>query len=406
MDHTSGPPGGWARFVDEFWEQRGARFPGAGGIAGAPELFELLTRAAATPQRHWRLFVDGAHHQLRLDDNLPAPSDGDFSGYMTRASSRFPGAALTLLLHEAQIQSFDIYRRTIQFLDGLYRRKGTCLTAESTVYASRADRTCFGIHQDEYSNFLFMVEGEKRFLLWPASVIERHPELVETLDPGPIRAEATVLEARPGDLLYIPSRTWHLAEADRGVAVHFSLLLNLLDEETHELVTREAAAIARKRIANRQDPMILPSESALPPSLADSVASFSGIDRELRRAIEIAWARRRSAFGYRHVPDLAEVGPFEEGDRIAIDPIAPIVVARDGDRLILFAHGRELPFPAHPRVLELIERLNRGDSISVGELLAAPPARARVGDAEMTLDRRGIAALLRELRAMRAIEKI
>ena len=77
------------------------------------------------------------------------------------------------------------------------------------VFCGLGDTRSFNIHEDYANNLIIQVEGETHWTVYK----NRASNLVEQLeDVDPSKLEVAVdVNMKPGDIIYIPARTYHRA---------------------------------------------------------------------------------------------------------------------------------------------------------------------------------------------------
>jgi hypothetical protein len=202
------------------------------------------------------------------------------------------------------------------------------------VYVGRYGATPFGVHLDGASNFTFGLVGKKTLYLWEPSYyhaeMERASRSLSDFIP-----DAMTLPVGPGQLIYWPSRMWHVADshgeltmtaniafyngpgavkAARAAAKHVSRVL---------AETLEAAA---SRVTTAYTPPqrgVMDGHESLPEPLADLCRHFSngrgeGLDALLREGVLAFWMAHLSSLGLGPRP-AEEQRVCDDDDVIASD---------------------------------------------------------------------------------------
>ena len=296
-----------------------------------------------------------------------------------------------------------IWRNTLAVVHEYRRRIGQPVGgADVVLFFNHCEQSAFGIHKDTLENITFVIQGRKRFLTWPYELLQElggrsdngrwsnatipaahYDELLR----GEYRRRATVIEAGPGDVIYLPTSHWHVAEWQEGdvppatLSVAFGL---------HAFNHRGSLALseaALRRLEERESVIEAPAVYRYPLD-EDVGRALAEMDRFARRIMEdplmhreteerrLAWL---TGFGFADVPPPLPAVPLADEDVLQIDPRFPVVWKVYGpDDVICSVHGQVLgcsePF------LPLLRDLNRGVARSVGSLVAehaAPESLAK-----------------------------
>ncbi len=409
------PPGGWSPFVARHFGREPVLYRRAfdATFVDASRLHRLLVRAGAALRRgepvRARVFVERGNQ----DDTaawLPR-REPTLESYAARLRKECRGRDFTVLINGGAAHDLALYRRCRGFLRGLNAEAGVSLLNDAVVYLSHARASTFGVHQDPDHNFLFVVQGRKRFRVWKKDAVERRPRLIRSQRYDAIAGSAIAFDVGPGDLLYIPAGAYHVAESDRALALHLSLLVNADPDTAFRLVADAAVQLARARAGSvgagglLQLPRRRPGAHrlTLPDSLARAVGAFDPVGTPLHSVILELWAMRASGFGFRDVPPLRGPTSLRDEQRVCLDRDSGLVCYRTGAIALCAANGHAYRFPAHPRVVAMIERLSRGAVATVRELVAGAKGVARIGGVQRDATPAFVHAVLVMLYRMRAI---
>ena len=134
-------------------------------------------------------------------------------------------------LHDAFGQGFTISLSGIATFWQPIARLCTAVSAHlnslvsATAFLTPADEQGFPGHFDAYDTFILQIDGEKTWRLYEPEValpLERHWYEIKDVDA---RTPRTSLTLKPGDLLYLPRGTPHIASATGRSSLHLSLVL-------------------------------------------------------------------------------------------------------------------------------------------------------------------------------------
>ncbi|CAM5449926.1 hypothetical protein SBADM41S_06325 [Streptomyces badius] len=207
----------WDTFTERFWDRRPVLYKAVDAVPFAePEVFRAAVLGSRPPHP---LAVPGnlqflvrRRQQTRPHDYLPEPSDGSFDGYEQRMADRLGGRRYALVVHRFHSFSHPLWDRAQRFYAGLWERVGQPThSAGSTMFHGSYEHSPVGVHQDRFATFMFCVRGTKRMRFWAERPWSDPVHTV--LDYQPYLASSFVAEVEPGDLLYWPSRYYHVGES-------------------------------------------------------------------------------------------------------------------------------------------------------------------------------------------------
>ncbi len=391
-DRLALPDEFWRGFVADHWERRptvidrcavesitsvGALFP---AVVAAADLVRASGPAHQQPiaRSQLRVNIEHAAQMTDLDRHLPDRADGSLAGYVDRMRDQLRGRRFELVCHDIQVHDPITWTRARTFLEGLYAHVGLPADkAEAVLFLRDHDRTSFGVHRDDASVFMFVIAGRKRLLTWPPERFPGRPSTVSTLAYESDRADATVLEAGPGDVLYWPSSHWHVAESDRGLSASVSLGLRLhhrplVDVVRHAVAQAGAAggdAVVDTYQLDAGGPQ--PQAGAMAEPIVDALAALrSTLDSgSLERALRLAWIDRLTGSGFAAVPP--RLPPVDIGDDDVVAGSERIVWLPWGlNRVVCSVAGHHVVGPMASGTPTLLARLNDRRPHRVADLVA------------------------------------
>jgi hypothetical protein len=218
---------GWPCFMWRHWEKTPARFelPIDFALPSGEQLMRLVQKATQqVPASRVRVFLGRRGHLSEAQQFYPTSSDSNLEMYLNRAAE-LAHDDFTLVINGAQEFDFEFCCCLHSFSRGLLKEIGLPLKRDVVVYASHAAKTAAGVHKDPCSNFLFPVIGRKRFRLWPAEALRSNTKVIGSVSYEEVINESIACEVERGNLLYMPSSYYHVAEAEHGLSVHVSLVL-------------------------------------------------------------------------------------------------------------------------------------------------------------------------------------
>lgn len=321
---------------------------------------------------------DGPETILLDEHVMPRASDGSVGAYVRRLAKRIDQPAA--VANAFQSGSPRVLARSLDVLRPLHEHVGMPTGgALLDLFAGTYRRSPLGVHKDEQDVFTFVLEGTKRFLVWPYATLakrfgvggghRRAPYALEDVDPEDLRRDATVLEAGPRDVVYWPASAWHYAESDGGVTVTLALGVFPRGYPLH-LLERAARAL---RIDAGASEAVYPVD-AFPNGKKTTALRHAALRKVLsssaaKDAEAVAFETWRSAMGYARVPPPLERFALAKDDvvRVAVPEMLRWAVQRE--RLVVCAGGHALPLPARPAVIALLDRLADGRPRPVRALL-------------------------------------
>lgn len=314
------------------------RNPLGGPMATPEEVFGWLRSVSGAVRRKdtrasFRLFANGKARALKAADH-PTAEDGSVAGYVRRLDATYGEAGF--VVNNFQGADPEIWRRAQGVLAGLAEADGVRPGAAIfDLFAGAYRSGFFGVHKDDQDVVTFVLEGRKRFLLWPYEYFATRPEvaagselkvvLLKGLDYAAYREDAIVVEGEPGDVFYWPAEWWHVAESDGELCTTFALGL-FRDESRFQPVDDDAERLART-----------------------------------------------TAFGYFVRPDPLPRGTALPEGAVLHAPVPRSVAWNPGDDgvLLLAAGGAIFRFPAARPLVSLLERAASGAPLDVNATVAA-----------------------------------
>ncbi|WP_097886771.1 JmjC domain-containing protein [Streptomyces sp. st140] len=390
----------WDAFTERFWDRQPVLYKAVDAVPFAEsEVFRSAVLGSRPPHP---LAVSGnlqflvrRRQQTRPHDYLPELSDGSFDGYEQRMADRLGGQRYALVVHRFHSFSHPLWDRAQRFYAGLWERVGQPThSAGSTMFHGSYEHSPVGVHQDRFATFMFCVRGTKRMRFWAERPWSDPVHTV--LDYQPYLASSFVAEVEPGDLLYWPSRYYHVGEST-GDAPATSVNVGIPRREHRPYY--EIKDLFRGTRPAASAPLFTPDAAPggrlaaeLPTALADAVDAFAARldqDRFADRATELA-LRVRTAGGFWPTEPPAPPRPLD--DDTPVRGCAPLLPA-PGEGPRRWATGGHVTSGAtNAEALAVLRRLDAGEAVRVGELPETGRAEVR--------------RLLQELESFRAVIRV
>jgi ribosomal protein L16 Arg81 hydroxylase len=283
--------------------------------------------------------------------------------------------------------------------------------SEAIVFLGNYGKTPFGLHKDQDSNCTFVIAGRKRILAWPAEHFPE-PRKWNSLSYERFRDKAIVLEGEPGDLLYWPSTYWHIGEGNGDLALTLSLVIRLQKHPRDifpalaSLVTERLRAVAEAEVFPLYPQRLQAGadQSRRVAQQATAVLRVLSRDPQIEQTMRVEWLNRLTAYGFDRVPPPLPQRRLAKDEVVSGEPHHPIVwLLVEDSEIICSANGHAFCVTAHPNILALLNRLNRGASCSVRQLMAEHAGTVEVNHVEFEATPGDIRRLLEKLYCLRAI---
>lgn len=420
----------WENFVQEYWEKQPVvlQQPFQHQFVTANRIFQALVAAsddyrAGNRNVMQRFYVAGTRQEVELDKYLPQGNDRSSSGYGNRMTKQLNDQEFGLVAHSVQVYDALLWMQIRDFLSGLYKLIGLPASrTDADVFLGNYQVTPFGLHKDTAGTFTFVLEGQKRMVVWPYEVFKdkanrpdglRHEVSLSGLDYEHFRDQAIVLEGNVGDVIYWPSTYWHVGESDGRL--HFSLNVSLyFPWQPLSFISVIIKKMLEERLGPSAwadtypfDPQAIPvSTQSLPSEIAATLNALREVanDPELQRTVYISWLNRTTACGFTNVPAPLEWKALDDYDVLQVDSRCPIICTLcTNDEMICSVNGHSFAIPSHPKLHKLIQRLNMGVSLTVKNIIDESSVEPSAESEEFDLSSQGLKSLLEHLIRLRAI---
>ncbi len=368
----------WRKFTKTYWGRKPTviRVPFPMPIATPDDVFRGLLavrQRLSEPRDDFELNIERRRIVVDLDRWLPREKDVSLTGYQARLKRDGPGGELAFLVNEFQDElGWTFYNRLRQFLQGHYEITGVPARAEVDLFLGNYRRTPLGLHRDEADVFCFVVEGRKRFRLWPKDAFQSSSP---RYGPGPYTKHmkgSLCLAGDPGDILYWPSSYWHVAESDGHLVS--SLTLGLYHGYSVFLALMKNIAEWYREIGgDERDPIgSLPfSNSRVPPELVSTARRAEGQPGRLTERLMRSWMERITGYGFDRIPRPCGRAALEMSSVVRANPISPILHWKFNGDLIIAANGRSIAVGYDDDIVRMLGRVSRGSDCEVAELRRA-----------------------------------
>jgi hypothetical protein len=272
-----------------------------------------------------RVYLDGSllpwdKRNEEIAAMLPKQSDGGFDGFEDRMEASLGNRDYTISL--PNIHRFDrtLWNRVCRLLDDLYQYVGLPNDwdgwVDSNSFIGRYSRTPFGVHWGPMAVLTFPVIGRKLFRGWDDDYVQKHPDLHDSHEYADHLVTSRVLAGSAGDVIYWPSRFWHIAESDKAFTAAFSIGFwceQVTANPTHQvlgaarlLLDAKAPEASHRKFETERRPK--GDQYRTSARWLEHAARLRTLieDGKLERALKLIWLRGLSASGFRVVPPLRE----------------------------------------------------------------------------------------------------
>lgn len=253
------------------------------------------------------------------------------------------------------------------------------------MFIGNYKNTHSGVHKDNIDNFMFMLHGTRRMLLWDEYTWKEqlgNPDNIDysTYDYEAFRPFALTAELEEGDMLYWPSSYWHVGENSGDYSVSFNIDYNQPKEtELFEIVNKNILNALIKSVVYKQkkDGKNLisfhnyPQDICISPPneqnnlLKDVLYSLKSSSDSVEYLHKREWLKYISSFGFFKIIPERNLEEFDERTIVYIDPDFPILFSLYRSK-ILFSHSgyvKEIDYKDEH--ILFIKRLNKGDKLRI-----------------------------------------
>ncbi len=359
------------RFYETTWEQNAAHLGTAvDSLLSADELFTLaVVVAESLALGNERLQIpwcdDGRTirslpAEASSAELLPQRTDRTLEGYCERMRGL---PTFFFQIPRLQLYHPAIWPRLARFCGGLYPLTGVPGNmAWTDAYFGRYCSTPFGVHLDGASNFTFGVCGRKTFYLWEPEYFHAHMATEGPHGYAPFLPAATKLTVGPGEVIYWPSRFYHVAVPDG----RFSVTMNFA------FYPELPQPLWLERAFRRGVPAGLPAQGPLagPRTPRDLARAARGVADHvsgggLRRDLLTSLVAHCTGLGFTEPPPLRGAVVLEEGDRVTRTAHVTLACVPDEcGGLIVSSNGYASNLPDAAPVRRAIDELDAGERVA------------------------------------------
>jgi len=395
----------WRAFTKTHWNRTPTviRAPFPMPIVTPGEVFRGVVaarRRLREPRDDLDLTIGGRRIVLDLDRWLPRAKDRSFEGYLARLKRAGEAGELAILVNEFQQElGWIFYDRLRQFLQGLYEITGVPPSGEVDLFLGNYRHTARGLHRDEADVFCFVVDGKKKFRLWPGKAFRSSSLRYGPVPYGNYLKGSVCLEGGPGDILYWPSSYWHVAESDGRLVSSLTLAL-YYGYSIFIALSKNIGEWYREIGGDERDPIgSLPfSKLQVPPELASTAQRVEGRPGRLTERLMRSWMERITSYGLRRIPRAGGGAAVRMRGRVRANPLSPILHWKFNGNLVIAANGRSIEVGYDREIVRMLDSVSCGTVCEVADLLRAGSRKSE------RLPRQGIRRALKFLLEERALE--
>jgi 50S ribosomal protein L16 3-hydroxylase len=383
-------------FVAQYWDSQPVvyRFPES-ALPNAQDLFQALVRSAARTDGKdsgAAIFLD----RVKLTDTqgfLPQASDGHLEGYLDRIVGTPPKQEM--MYHQVGLQVHDqqLWDKAKNFVAASARVVGLPIAGvDLDTFLGKYRSTPRGIHTDPCQNFMLVVAGHKKMLVWHPEYFEnKNLKIVGTPQHRTVMDcdyrehldAAIVLEGGPGEVIYWPPSYWHIgAAADQYEDLTAVVNINLHLGQTKAFMLSDILEKATNAvIGNKKVQFAYPETSDLSGEIKQIPQLEQDMLDQLRRILNNPavdesllerWLRHLSGQGFKGVLPLADTHECPVSGNVSRS--ATLYWSCCRDQILVSANGHLRRFLAKPELLEVLELINANGAVSMQQVhdLVAP----------------------------------
>jgi len=407
--------------VKELWRDRPGMLqsPFSGPVIPEDEAFRILqVRCSAGLASKATSPLRAFHEGRRIENTapyLPAPRDSGFESYFARIERKVGSHSVGLCLSEPQTLSGALFRRLLKSLHTLSEGvKDSAHFVSTDLFILNRETSLFGIHKDSQDVFTFVIQGRRRYSLWPfhalagiAGLSDEHrlsSHSLRELPPAAITPPVATFDVSAGDLMYWPADWWHKGEATDNYAISLGIGIRR-DAHPLRFLIRAADQLLERGEMKELDlqygtdwTRIQQQYNAYVRRMLNSGELINAVRAELMRSI--------SAAGIMRLPPPEKSAEF--GDNVRLRQVSTGSIAwaawPDSEQLTCYVAGSELRLKPSADVLYILKVLALGEE-EKAERLIQRAASACTGktQAEATESAR---SLLKQLEQLHGIERV
>jgi 50S ribosomal protein L16 3-hydroxylase len=363
--------------------------------ASSEQIWSAFTQVCSAkkqghPEASLRFYLEqnlsGLHVYSEIFDPgpfLPEDSHSSFREYAASLDKKLGGQRFGIVVNNLHMFDFEFWQNTRSFFEKVFSKRGFPDGGASfDLFFGNYQRTPFGIHKDDQDVYTWVLDGNKRFHLWPFERLSGRPEFsqaqeglekkgakVRTANDEEYQSllqDSIVLDARPGDVMFWPASYWHCADNPEG-----SLALTIGPGVVFDgnLVASKTQSYWEESLDHNKH-----IKSKGLTSLLRKIAKDEQI-ADFQKEIAKAHLAAQTGSFYFHVPAPLEMKALPEDSVLRSDPRSAIrwlplskvdwVFSANGHATVLCA-----PASILQKLATMFELINSGKSQTIEALLA------------------------------------
>lgn len=274
-----------------------------------------------------------------------------------------------MVLNTLEGYSNDFAEKAATLVSPLLKEAGLPLEGLSFLFfMGNYGFTPFGIHKEsrgEEGVLFHLGPGKKTFYTWDTpeyNAVEHYQESFKNIEEMLPSAKAYVLN--PGDAMFIPHQVFHIANSSE---FSLSFVMDYINPPTDRFENQLLQEAAREELYLKSEYQT-PIQSEFPYNF-DKIGLLEKIDIAYKRRLltlksNAGILRKSKVVQGRHLPN----GEF----KIKAKSIFPLYWDKQSEeQIIVFARGHRFIKPYHPKINDFFNRLNQGETLSVGDIYAS-----------------------------------
>ncbi len=381
----------WSQFEKTFWEKKPKVFKSNSEIPvprfSKDTIFNLVVELSNGVRKQnfknefFRLYLNGVEFELNkeLEFFLPRASDGSFEFYHRRCMSYDGVIEYGLIINQLLGRDKSIWEKFCVGFKPFFERFGIPIfQLEGGMFIGNYTKTPFGIHIDRSSVFTFPIIGTKKIRTWQPEYVKKNPDMKESLDYKRHLKKSLLLRANPGDVMYWPSKTWHIGESNREFCVTLiagywfgafakGFVLKEFQKKAlspiRTLTNSDTIPLSKRGLAD----VAITQENAWRREL-NSLREYANSD-EFERTLALRWIEHVSAYGFGVVPQIGKQERIGLGQTLQLNPAFPIVWhLRPDDECLISCRGHSFAVKKAKWMPMFCQLINTGKPFTVKEI--------------------------------------
>lgn len=396
----------WEDFFKNYWEKEPVlyRNPFGKAVLSKEDIFDTLVACGNAIRNNInkevtfydqdRVHISGKTTSTRyltgLEHLLPSGKEGNLDTYCASLSKHDRFKEFCIYLEKPHTFS-SIWLSLRKFFATIAQYTELPAVSMGTdMFIGNYATTSFGAHKDNLDNFMFMLFGGRKMLLWHDDVWKYqlgnpNDDSYTTTAYEAFRPEALVFDLQEGDLLYWPSSYWHVGENDGSLSgsINIDYFHPRADHKLGLIISSTIKNLVENSAINSKEQYGLKSLKFNPdhygkvhlPEHYDEVLSSTITqltDKENNELfLHYEWLRVLSGYGFSKTIPRREHRKFSEEDHICINKHHPILYTSLHNKLLVAHTGHVKLLPEQFAYEELIKKLNTGIVYNVHKLYAS-----------------------------------